>query len=72
MSALNTSWDYVTKKAQLNLGECHEFGNGVPKNLVEAYALYVSGHGFKPQKEAKARGARKMSSEQIAAAKKRS
>ena len=58
--------------AQLKLGECYEFGNGVPKNLVEAYALYELGPGFKPQEEAKARVARKMSSEQIAAAKKRS
>jgi hypothetical protein len=27
--------------AQIKLGECYESGNGVPKDLIEAYAFYT-------------------------------
>lgn len=59
--------------AQLQLGECYESGSGVSKNYVEAYALFnlVGGAHWEPWEEAKARVARKMSRDQIEAAKKR-
>jgi TPR repeat protein len=57
--------------AQRKLGECYESGRGVPKSYVEAYALFNLGD-CKPTLEAKSRVARKMNSDQIEAAKKRS
>jgi hypothetical protein len=53
--------------AGLKLGECYQYGYGVPKDPVEAYAQYSVGKGWKPHDEAKAKIAKTMSPEQIAA-----
>jgi TPR repeat protein len=59
--------------AQYSLGRCYANGNGVAKDEIESYAYYnLTGHQFKDSaRENLAVLEKKMSSEQIAAGKKR-
>ena len=59
--------------AQFGLGYCYENGTGVAKDEIEAYAYYnLPGRGFKDiARENLAVLEKQMSSEQIAAGKKR-